>query len=349
MPSTVMTPAPDKSVKSPTKPVTADPDGLTKEDTACLSNSFADVPPSFKPPVAKGPKTLTKVTKSTTILEERKAEAKRHALTPTTSKSKSTTRKSDTFDTPSGNFALCTLYPLKSKAGTKKKWVELYCKGLKSVVCCFRGHHDAAIALNLDRKTIRKMCEKQGDDLPIFPTFFLLHASNKVQAPVYHYGIHEQDHSSEPEAYEARLRRFKRVHQQDRKKEDELLSFHGPKTVMPTNEVPLSCLNDRGNNKQKMNDGNRNDDNLMVTVVEDEQDLLSRDYQGVCIFCQDKKANIVFEPCRHSVLCEGCFTKGNCRKFCPVCRTTLQSTSKPEKIKLVRPRVFSAYAFAGDL
>lgn len=194
------------------------------------------------------------------------------------------------------------------------------------------------------------MCEKVGDDVPIFPTFALLHASNRILAPAYHYGVHVEDHSSEPETYEARLKRFRRVHQQDRKKEDEQLAFHGPKTaVVPTNEVPLSFLKEKDLKKRKVGH-DRNNDNLMVTVAEDEDDLLQRDFQGICIFCQENRADIVFHPCLHSVLCEECHLRGNiCRKFCPVCRTKLKSSTKPEKIKFVRPRIFSAYAFAGDL
>ncbi len=66
---------------------------------------------------------------------------------------------------PEGHYAINSLKPLRSKNELKKKWVELYCKGSKQVVCCFRGHKDAAIAMNLDRKIVRKMCEKVGNNV----------------------------------------------------------------------------------------------------------------------------------------------------------------------------------------
>jgi len=183
------------------------------------------------------------------------------------------------------------------------------------------------------------MCEKQGDDVPIYPTFTLMYASNKAQAPAYHFGIHKEDFVNKPEAYELRLRRFRKFHEKDKKKEADLAD-----PVPPTNEVPLSSLQPNGMEKDDQNAIDEKMDNLMVTVVGDQKDLFNVEHQGMCIFCQDDQACIVFQPCQHSVLCERCFLNGRCRKFCPACRTTLVSTSKPEKVKLVRPRIFSAYA-----
>jgi hypothetical protein len=203
------------------------------------------------------------------------------------------------------------------------------------------------------------MCVKEGDKVPIFETFSLLHASNKLMAPAYHYGVHEEDHTvpAVPETYGERLARFRRVHAQDLKKEEMLRTFHGKNSAkMPTNEVPLSFLKDRQSNavttggKTAVNTGSPplKDGNMMVTVVEDDKHLLSLENQGICIVCQNNKADIVFHPCRHAVVCEICFLKGHCSKFCPECRTTLQSSSKPEKIKFIRPRIFSSYAFVTD-
>ena len=266
----------------------------------------------------------------------RKAEAKKHAL--------SAPKKTETFHgTPPGHFVLTSLQPLKTKAGSKKKWVELYCKGLRKVVCCFRGHQDAAVALGLDRKKIRKMCEKSGDDFPIFPTFSLMHASNHVNAPAYHYGIHEEDFTRKAsrETYGVRLNRFMKTHDQDKKRTEKV------EERPPTNEIPLAVLNANPND---VDEGGRSDtsgmnDDLLVTVVENEQFLLNKEHQGLCIICQEDKAAVIFQPCRHSVLCEKCFANNKRLKFCHVCRTTLVSSSLPEKIKYVRPRIFSAYAF----
>jgi len=250
----------------------------------------------------------------------------------------------------SGHFAITSLQPLRSKAGVKKKWVELYCKGSKQVLCCFRGHNDAAIALNLDRRVIRKMCEKQGGDFPIHNSFSLMYASNKAQASAYHYGNHVEDLTLNKETHDDRLKRFKRVHEQDTNRNKKMQQAD---PVPPTNEIPLSSMqpieNAAKNQKVGITSiGGEQSSNLLVTVVENESALLNQGHQGICIFCQDEKACIVFNPCRHSVLCEDCFLKGKCRKFCPTCRNTISSTVKPQKVKLVRPRVFSAYAL-GDI
>ena len=304
--------------------------------------------PMHKKLPARGPKTLFKVARSTAAsvpYPGNHALTKKHSsnssMKPTGSPSNST--KKSSIAASSGNrFPLLSLRSLESKAGSKKKWVELYCKGLKEVICCFRGHQDAATALSMDRKVIRRMCEKQGDDVPIFPTFSLLHASTRMHLPAYHYGMHKEDYTPQNETYEERVKRFRRVYKEDRKREDELQSFQSP-NAGGTNEVPLSFLQSNKGTK------NKDYDKIMVSAVRDQEDLLERDYQNICIFCQDKKPNIVFQPCQHSVLCEECYMSGICRKFCPICRTTILSTTKPNKIKLVRPRVFSAYAVIGDL
>jgi hypothetical protein len=291
-----------------------------------------------KPILAKGPATLEKVS------------TLQHQASMLKTKELEEPSPAAPINNHDGHFDITSLQPLRSKAGVKKKWVELYCKGSREVLCCFRGHNDAAIALNLDRRTIRKMCEKQGGDFPIHASFSLMYASNKAQASAYHYGIHVEDLTFTKETYKDRLQRFKWTYEQDRNRTKKMQQVDPPP---PTNEVPLASLQPIGYATQKhkvgiaSNDEGKNGD-ILVTVIENESALLNQPNQGICIFCQDKKACIVFNPCRHSVLCEECFLEGKCRKFCPTCRITFSSTAKPEKIKLVRPRVFSAYAL-GDI
>lgn len=250
-------------------------------------------------------------------------------------------------DFPSHHYPVHLLQPLKSTAGPKKKWVELYCKGLKKVICCFRGHQDAATALNLDRNVVKSMCEKKANNVPIYSTFSLMYASNKVQAPAYHYGIHELDFKPNLETYHERIARFESTHIEDKnlysKKNS---SLNGKKNMVapPTNEIPLrNLLPGQDHSKQKPLPPSNN---LMVTVVENEEQLLSHSlqFQNMCIFCQDTLANVILQPCKHCVLCQECFESGTVRKFCPVCRIGLMGSVKAEKhVKYVRPRVFSPY------
>ena len=68
-------------------------------------------------------------------------------------------------------------------------------------------------------------------------------------------------------------------------------------------------------------------------------------FQGYCIVCQTNKADLVFEPCQHNVLCEECNKKGVCSKWCPTCRTIITNRIQPSSAIVVRPQVYSAYSF----
>jgi hypothetical protein len=68
-------------------------------------------------------------------------------------------------------------------------------------------------------------------------------------------------------------------------------------------------------------------------------------FHGDCIVCQTNKADLIFEPCFHNVLCSECNTKGLCRKWCPTCRTLISNRIKPSSAVVVRPQVYSAYSF----
>jgi len=258
---------------------------------------------------------------------------------------------------PEGWFPLTKLAPLRSKAGTKKKWVELYCKGLKEVICCFRGHNDAAIALQLDRKIVKKMCEKSDDSIPIFATFALLHAPNKSPPPAYHYGIHDEDYVLGTEDYYSRIQRFGRTWKKDREfweKGDE----KGQQTeVPPTKEIAMALLHPKEDvllsKEKKEKSINENESvSVFVTIVKDGRDgLISKaKHQTLCVFCQEERADVVVEPCHHAAFCESCLNNFHVgKKFCPICRTSIQKYMKPDQMKYVRPRVFSAFINSSDL
>jgi len=68
------------------------------------------------------------------------------------------------------------------------------------------------------------------------------------------------------------------------------------------------------------------------------------DTSMVCIMCQERRADIVFEPCHHCVLCSSC-SETMCRTFCPSCRTTIIGRLRPSSIRVIRPRIYSSYSF----
>jgi hypothetical protein len=70
-----------------------------------------------------------------------------------------------------------------------------------------------------------------------------------------------------------------------------------------------------------------------------------------CIFCQDTPAEIVFEPCGHSVVCKKCATWA-CSKYCPKCNADIATRKlgitifRDVKVDLTcRPQTFSPYQF----
>ena len=80
--------------------------------------------------------------------------------------------------------------------------------------------------------------------------------------------------------------------------------------------------------------------------------IVPANVESLCIWCQDNNAHVVFEPCKHCIMCTSCVTKHDFynekqkgKKFCPTCRTPIIGTSSPLIAKLARPRVYSVYSF----
>ena len=46
-----------------------------------------------------------------------------------------------------------------------------------------------------------------------------------------------------------------------------------------------------------------------------------------CIICNEQKATVLLQPCRHQVLCDNCISLLN-PKLCPVCRTPFNAHIK---------------------
>ncbi len=76
-----------------------------------------------------------------------------------------------------------------------------------------------------------------------------------------------------------------------------------------------------------------------------------------CVLCQDSKAQIIFLPCLHCILCVSCCNefdycsipvssgRNTSNKFCPTCRVPIQSIAQPKRAALIRPRIGSAALF----
>lgn len=259
-------------------------------------------------------------------------------LAPVWKKMRDASSDVNVSECPSGHFDLTSLRPLPipSTVNTKDKFIQLYCKGRKEIVCCFRGNRHAAFALNIDTALIKPMCQKKRK-APVFPNFELSYSPNDKLSS-YYFGGHLEDYKIFPETYVERLERFRKTFDAEKKRWDE--------EITSTNEVPLSMLPDFKTETET--DTAMKD--LKVASIKSEKHLINNrnNFQNLCIICQDTRAEMVFEPCKHAVLCETCFSKGFCKKFCPTCRTPLLSTTKPMKIRFVRPRVFSAYSILHD-
>lgn len=76
-----------------------------------------------------------------------------------------------------------------------------------------------------------------------------------------------------------------------------------------------------------------------------------------CVLCQESKAQVIFLPCKHCILCSSCckrfdycspplsYGRSTNHKFCLTCRVPIQSTVQPQKAVFVRPRICSAALF----
>jgi len=97
------------------------------------------------------------------------------------------------------------------------------------------------------------------------------------------------------------------------------------------------------------NDGNVINNNTRMII--DGRTLVAtrkpstREMDSLCVVCQEKRANVVFEPCLHCVVCASCVEKGCCGRFCPSCRWSIENRTRPSMVHLIRPRIYSAYSF----
>jgi len=250
---------------------------------------------------------------------------------------------------PQGHFDITKLKPIKSNASSAstistKRYIELRCKGLNQPIICFNSLSDASNALSLPRSIIKKIITDKSYNHHD-PTFTLHYLSRDAYCTAYLYGTHEQDSKSlsqlqqqqqQEESYERRKKRFRNVYATDLQKivDATMTTTKEPK---PTNEITLASIY---KGKTVVDSSS-----LSVFPVESKDHLLNFDYQGVCILCQENNAQVVLHPCQHCLFCTKCVKNGFCKKFCPVCRTPISSTVEASYLKIVRPRIYSAYSF----
>ena len=91
----------------------------------------------------------------------------------------------------------------------------------------------------------------------------------------------------------------------------------------------------------RLNSATSMDDSTLVTLRQPPRGA----FHGDCVACQTNKADLVFEPCQHNVLCSECNKRGICSKWCPTCRTPITKRIQPSSAVVVRPQVYSAYSF----
>lgn len=260
----------------------------------------------------------------------------------------------------SAYFDVTKLKPLKSSASMKKKYVELFCKGNNKVIVCFRGNNDASAALSLDREVVIKMCDKKKTlSGPNFPSFSLSYKSSKMNPSCYQYGIHSEDSSGVREKYADRLKRWEVTYAKERQ--------HLPEENVVDSRVRSTSASSRTSHKQRrratpkdIENGNPpteevpismffNDKTIdqpdMLCSIRSPDELLNRDYGNLCIVCQKRNADVLFQPCSHAVICFECYNMNHCKIFCPICRTKISSATRVSHLKIVKPRIYSAYSF----
>jgi len=281
------------------------------------------------------------------------------------------------FDPPTKlHFDILTLQALKSKASLKKKVVQLHCKGSSGkILVCFQGSSDAANALGIKRKVVTSMCEqsstgKEGEGAQRFDTYSLSYASNRSSPNVYLYGTHKEDWTKLPplqnslggrddyegsrETYDGRLERWKETFSKERNLEVKIDSNHRNDDVPPNSPAIASTIskNTLPPNLQQQHSNSstgyhptslRTGANTKMPLQT--QSLMKEENGGMCVVCQESRADVVFEPCQHCVVCAKCFQKGLCTKFCPSCCLKVHSTNQSSFLNLIRPRIYLAHFF----
>jgi len=296
------------------------------------------------------------------------------AISQSTSSKNKNTKKKERKSTTNlkHSFDLSTLRAVRRKTRPPlrpKKVIELIDKKTKEALVCFRGATDVCRALQLERKMVTGACVAFGTPRQLhydamFKTFALRYMQSGTLPTVYEYGAHPEDFKANVhnETHEERYERFKDVNELEQRKLQrkrgegladvgEGVSNGGP-VVAAAAATTAATLRDltagasiRDQVKLSEFGGKPKSEGAFPNHHHHTQQQQPEDeVQTLCIFCQEKPARIVFEPCQHCVMCMDCSEEG-AKKFCPLCRTPIVTRVEPTYVRLVRPRIYSAYSF----
>ena len=168
-----------------------------------------------------------------------------------------------------------------------------------------------------------------------------------LQNQVYEYGKHDEDFMRVMETEEAKRRRWKETFREEMKKARD--AVRNKDNMLVREETNANNLNDSFKNIENVcTFGASEIDPTTAMIPSNIPVTLQKrpdEYHLTCIACQKERAEIIFEPCHHCVICVKCMENGLCPKFCPSCRTLIEDRVIASYARFVRPRIFSAYSF----
>ena len=249
-------------------------------------------------------------------------------------------------------FDVSTLRPLgerqrQSTSQWAKKVIELLCKKTKEALVCFTSVDSAATALGITVTQVNRACDTYvSPEQYDFSSYILRY---KIESTAYEYGSHQSDYEQIQETHEERLARWK--HLQDH-----------PNQV---DRGKVALANNTGDDDKGVKDMDES-----KKAKDSQQDIILRETlalfgtrlfdpnptplsegRKMCVFCQTSRAEIMFEPCGHCVVCEKC-AACTCQVFCPKCRTNIKkrkrSVSLFRGVRLdlsIKPRAFAPFQF----
>lgn len=247
------------------------------------------------------------------------------------------------------HFDLSTLKQVRKKTtqGTRpQKIIEVVelCSG--KVMVCFRGPTDACRSLELERRDVAEACEAYGTEAQVsFGTFTLRYAKPGAQVAAYEFGAHKDDFKRRRESHEERWYRFRQVYEQEKAEGKLGYAPNLPNaSSRETQASPFTPGRSRQSHFSYNNTARLAESAAHIAPSVDMQECRPPNTDMTCIICQAKKAQIVFQPCSHCLLCSEC-ASFSCRRFCPLCRAPIARRDQPSKVRIVQPRIFSAYCF----
>jgi hypothetical protein len=247
--------------------------------------------------------------------------------------------KTNTVTQNSGNNNMTKRYTKQND-----RTIELICKLTREIPVCFANCDHAAQALGVNPKVVRRACRlfAKGQDQNDIDSCWLRYTDSST---AYMYGDHSRDFHHRQEASNTRQPIKKTV---AAAAAAAAAIFEGvpPAAVQP----PLLGLYERQEERhQKTQKVSSFLEGATIWQESSESNSTNNGYcERLCIACQEKFADVVFEPCHHCVLCQECAQQSRCCPlWCPKCWTTIHDRLLPKTGTLcfIQPPVYSAYSF----